>query len=182
MRTKKGWYERKSYIRSLNKKVAPRHHYAAQKSKRLNRPAGDLVDFQSLKQYSPQKKSFVNWSEETDLPIFDSSLHNKESPNRNYDFEKTSITPDEYIKIQEKILSKRTTSKTGHELFWNTADRKHIDRIKKSILEGKEMPRFVIEYDKDGALTGFQEGRHRIIAMKELGVEKVPVFLMKKRY
>jgi hypothetical protein len=175
---KKGWYEKKSYIRSLNKKVAIRHHYAAQKNKRYNRPA-ELSNFHSLKQYSHKKKSFVNWSNDTGLATFDAYLHNKDSPHRNFDFERIQLTPDEYMETQKKILSKRGN---GEKLFQIGIDRGHVDRLKKAILEGKEMPTFVIEYDKQGNLTGFQEGRHRVIAMKELGVEKIPVVLMKKRY
>jgi hypothetical protein len=178
-RNLKGWYEKKRYIPPLKRSVAPRHHLAALKQK--PKPS-ELSNFSSLKQYTHNSKTPVNWSNSTDLASFDESIHNKDNPHRNFDSEKVYLTPEEYIAIQKKILSKRPSNHTPDHLFWSGVSKKRVEEIKKEILNGKELSAFVIEYNKDGSLTSFQEGRHRVVALKELGVNKIPVWLMKKRY
>lgn len=133
-----------------------------------------------LKNQYPNLK--VNWEPKyTGYPIFDSSIKNPDNPHRRFNFEKVSMTPEEYMQYQYKIFETRQKVTDGREAFWTATFPQHVNKIKKEIIAGKTFHPFVIEFKEDGTLYDFQEGRHTIVAMDELGVKKVPVYKMYHR-
>lgn len=114
------------------------------------------------------------WLNRTDLGIFDESIKHPDNPYRKFDCEQIHLTPDEFIKFQKKMIGSKAFEKGIHE--------KHKDTLKK-LIKDKEFDwfSFVLEFDKKGNLENFQEGRHRIVVMKELGIKKVPVYFCQRR-
>lgn len=120
----------------------------------------------------------------TDIPIFDSSIKNPENKNRKYDMRFKAMPIDAFLKLQYEIFETGRYAEypgSGVEKFWLAVSDEHKENIKKAMKEGKIFPSFVVEFDEEGNLTDFQEGRHRLVALRELGVSKVPVWIAYKR-
>lgn len=120
----------------------------------------------------------------TDIPIFDSSIKNPENKNRKYDMVFNPMDIDKFFKLQYRIFETGQYAKTpytGEVNFWLGVDKDTVKEIKREMKEGKIFPSFVVEYDEKGNLTDFQEGRHRLVALKELRVSKIPVWLAYRR-
>jgi len=127
----------------------------------------------------------VNWNTtKTDIPVFDASILDPKNKRRGYNCKLRWISPNTFLEYQYKIMESgfySGFSETGKSRFWIGVDKSSIVFIKKQIKQGKIFYPFVIEFDEKGNLLDFQEGRHRIIAMKELGVKRVPVYFCKVR-
>jgi hypothetical protein len=130
----------------------------------------------------------INWDlTTTELGAFDDSIKHFDSPYRNFDVELRWVTPDEYIELQEQSISRfmrdsnRPIVTSPHEMFIHGYFPDHGEKVKEWMLSGDKIPCFVVEIDDHG-VTSFQEGRHRIMVAKELGLEKVPVWFCTRRY
>ena len=112
----------------------------------------------------------------TDIPIFDMSILHADNPKKHYNCELKWLTPDEFLDWQCK------TEGTTKEMFLRGVMESTVNSIIEGIKKGSVFNAFVLEFDESGKLERFQEGRHRIIAMKRLGIERVPVYFCKRIY
>lgn len=128
----------------------------------------------------------LNWDiTRTGIPIFDNAISDSRNPHRDFNMKLRWISPQRYIKYQYEILEKYSPyepSIPGIESFWKGLTRADVNGIKETIKEGKQFYAFVLEFDKHGNLLSFQEGRHRAVAMMELGVKRIPVYFAYRRY
>ena len=128
----------------------------------------------------------VNWDRSrTDIPIFDNSIIYKHNPHRDFNMKLRWISPQKFIEYQYEMLEKYSPyepSIPGIESFWKGLTRVDVNNIKEAIKQGKQFYAFVIEFDKKGNLLSFQEGRHRAVAMMELGIKRIPVYFAYRRY
>lgn len=119
----------------------------------------------------------VNWdTTKTDIPIFDMSIVHADDPKKHYNCELKWLSLDEFLDWQCK------TKNTTKEEFLGWVGDDTVNSIIEGIKKGNPFNAFVLEFDEEGKLEDFQEGRHRIIAMKRLGIERVPVYFCKRIY
>ena len=125
----------------------------------------------------------VNWdTSRTDVPIFDNSIVDSRNPQRDFNMRLKWISPQKFIEYQYEIEEVFTEAPNGMEMFWKGLERDKVEDMKSKIKSGNPFYAFVIEYDKRGNLTFFQEGRHRAVAMLELGIKRIPVYFAYNRY
>lgn len=103
------------------------------------------------------------------------------------------ITPDEYLNIVTDSFwekypekDKKILGEDGKEKFikWFNSSRirrESVDGIKQLIKEKVDIHLPFIEFYKEGKGIS-QEGNHRAIAAKELGIKKIPVLFVNERY
>ena len=123
----------------------------------------------------------------TGLSEFDTNLDAVDNSQREYDFELEWKTPDEVLKQQ--YIQSSLYKKEGDVGFytWIKAS-EGTERLKRytKMLKGetvpahktygdKLLPIIVTEWDRDGKLKDFQEGRTRALAAKQAGLEKIPI-------
>ena len=119
----------------------------------------------------------VNWdTTKTDIPIFDMSILHADDPKKHYNCELKWLTPDEFLDWQCK------TKGVTKEMFLRGVMEGTVNSIIEGIKKGNMFNAFVLEFDESGKLERFQEGRHRIIAMIRLGIERVPVYFCTRIY
>lgn len=141
----------------------------------------------------------ITWNlGETGLPFADTSIFDFENPHRHYDPKFEWMDLQEFMDIQYEIYMnniikhndyiKRTNGRdsmwpllTKSEYWTRTADPGHVAKLIDLMKKGTVFAALVIEVDSDGKLLDFQEGRHRAAALKQLGIPKVPVWIVKKR-
>ena len=128
----------------------------------------------------------VNWdTSRTDIPIFDNAIFDIRNPHRDFNMHLRWIIPQRYIEYQYEMLEKYSPYKPsipGIESFWKGLTRADVNSIKDAIKAGKKFYAFVLEFDKKRRLLSFQEGRHRAVAMSELGIKRIPVYFAYRRY
>lgn len=125
---------------------------------------------------------------ETELGM-DHWLARPTNKEREYDFALTEMTPDDFLDIQLKQIRKDREDFISRDDFLRGAGN---TELYEQILRGEEheatnyydsdskLPLPVVEYDEEGDLSGFQEGRSRAVAAKNIGMERMPVLIAKK--
>ena len=139
----------------------------------------------SLDHFTTQKT--INWDlTTTDYSIFDDSIKHPTNPHRKFNCELRWLTPDEFIDFQYKSIARfyknthRPMEESTKEMFWSGYYPDHARKVQDHMLSGEKIPSFVIEIDDEG-ITSFQEGRHRVIVAKKLGIPEVPVWFCTRR-
>ena len=128
----------------------------------------------------------IKWNMyETGFGVYDESIKNPDNPHRHYDMELVWMSPSEFIEHQILVVARdlqlRGEIDSPESVFYRGYSRPKIDAIMKKIDNGEPLDVFFIEYDENNELVPFQEGRHRILVAKKLGIDEVPVWLMKRR-
>lgn len=72
------------------------------------------------------------------------------------------------LKVREKYEGRELEAKN---------ERENIERIKKDILENGLISPLHLVVGKDDERVSLEEGNHRLVALKELGYEKVPIIV-----
>jgi hypothetical protein len=109
---------------------------------------------------------------ETDMPMYDEMIDNPDyyRNKKNRDSKIVIMTPEEYWDECAKIHKKTPESQSA------ICDKDTVDRIIKSIKEtGSKMYLPSLDY-----ATSNQEGRHRAMISKQLGLKKIPVLVVNK--
>jgi len=134
------------------------------------------------------KKKIGAWVIETDLSIYDESLHHNTNPHRKYDFKLVWKTPDQELMHQYKQTSGYAKNglkgferwkEIAYELQPNYRKEFLYKNIKRGV--GGKVPIIVEEYKEDGSVYNFQEGRTRSLIAKELGAKRIPILQAFKR-
>ena len=135
----------------------------------------------------------------TGLPFADSSIADYENRHRHYDVEFEWMGLQDFMDVQYQIYMESIEShneyirKTrGRDTPWpllrkseyweQTPTQSKVRSIVKLMEGGTVFQALVIEYDHDGKLHDFQEGRHRSLALKFLGKQRLPVWIVRKRF
>lgn len=128
---------------------------------------------------------------QTGLPFADDSIFDHLNSHRNYDATFEWMPIEEFMDAQYEIYAKffppRRSSNDAPFLkrkeYWaKTVTQSHVNKIIDLMKRGEIFDALVIELDKNGDLLDFQEGRHRSAALKQLGIKKLPVWIVKKRF
>jgi hypothetical protein len=136
----------------------------------------------------------VNWNLAlTGLAFADTSIIDFTNKHRHYDMKFEWMDLDEFMRIQHQIYEKYARKNAKYHTgtgpirsfddYWETTvSQKNVDNILELMKDGGLFNSFVIEIYKDDKLCNFQEGRHRAVALKSLGIKKVPVWIAKHRF
>lgn len=124
------------------------------------------------------------WAQKTTIPMIDypESYGKKVT--------KKEMSPEEFMEITRQEAIARTPDKEKKEYAYLFDPKKYesvvihrpnLERIKEGLRSKEEVvPPAYIELSKEGRIIG-HEGRHRAVAAKELGMEKIPVFILEDK-
>lgn len=119
---------------------------------------------------------FDEW---TDLPMFDSAIRNP----HNEAVVEVCVDPVDWLRIQmgaSEVFDGRSASVNWlREPIERRANTR--DMVQKMRSGSSEIPKPVVELDRDGNLTHFQEGRNRGVAAYYADVGKMPVYFVLDR-
>jgi hypothetical protein len=136
----------------------------------------------------------VTWNiGETGLPFADDSIFDYTNSHRHYDPVFEWMDLKEFMDIQWRVYEMNVNRNNEHggtfailmrpsEYWVKTVTESKVAEITKLMNSGAVFNSLVVEIDKDGKLLDFQEGRHRSVALKRMGITKVPVWIVKKRF
>jgi len=126
---------------------------------------------------------------QTGFPFADNSIFDYENSHRHYDPEFEWMPLEEFMRVQWKIYRTFWRARSddiaplNYDEYWRqTVTQSHVDRLIELLSSGTVFDALVIEVDKAGNLDDFQEGRHRSVALQQMGIRKLPVWIMHKRF
>ncbi|MFA7120245.1 MAG: hypothetical protein WC277_02080 [Bacilli bacterium] len=96
----------------------------------------------------------------------------------------TWMDAEAFLDYQVKQFGLRTHVKDGltpRERFDRLVDDEKVQAIREAVQSGRTLPAFFLEFDPEGNLVDEQEGRHRILALIDMGVKHVPVWLFRQK-
>lgn len=96
---------------------------------------------------------------------------------KNRPIQLVQMTPDQYIEEVAKGFSAYGKKVTPQDLI-NQRTNDNMRNIMKAMEAGDKFPTPFIEYPKGQSIS--QEGLHRAVAAKNLGIEKMPVYLQQR--
>jgi|GEM_PF-4278146 hypothetical protein len=92
------------------------------------------------------------------------------------------LPSEKFYELQVSMFdADRKYTQNAIELFWGNIEPENIGKILCQMMGGNTFYSFALLYSEEGELMDFQEGRHRIVACKILGIEKVPVWNFTKK-
>jgi hypothetical protein len=108
------------------------------------------------------------------------------------------MSPDEFLKLAKKTSENSAMQQAKHsskpspdatkllqmsqEDYEKMIRSEHkVDRIKEGLQQGKNIPAGHIEFEHNSNVPAEHEGRHRAMAARELGMEEIPVVLVRSR-
>lgn len=108
----------------------------------------------------------------TGMPFYDMMLENPIyfRKNKGLTGKIVYVSPDEYIAKAVECMGTTTIPR-----FVQLIDEELIKRYADSMLKGVKFDMPVIECER-----GYQEGRHRVLAAKKIGVTQIPVYMVEK--
>lgn len=131
----------------------------------------------------------VTWNlGQTGLPFADDSIFDYMNSHRHYDATFEWMNLEEFMTVQWEVYLKfgaphEKKAPLSYEEYWTkTVTQRHVDNLIQLMEKGTVFTALAIELDKQGKLLDFQEGRHRSMALKQLGIKKIPVWIVKKRF
>jgi hypothetical protein len=110
----------------------------------------------------------------TDLPMYDNWFENPEYAleQKGYEVNRVYITPDQYIEACVDGFN------SSYESIMSTRKEKAAEYAR-LMKDGETFPMLTLVYSLGGHFT--QEGLHRALAAKMIGIEKVPVLVVKEQ-
>lgn len=142
----------------------------------------------------------MNWDiAKTGISKYDENIAatSTNNPHREYEASFKWMKLDDFIVSQKQILQsridktkadyaargKRYDGMPNGQMAWDLVyDPSVKDELKQQMQSGHEFHSLLLLENPDGSLdNSFQEGRHRSIALKEIGVQNVPVWTLRKR-
>ena len=118
------------------------------------------------------KKPFDNST--TDMPHYDQMMNSEEAAKHNgFEVHTVNIRPREYISACADGFK---TSVRGLEQSRVRSGK--VDEYEKLLNTGTTFPMLMIQYTADGSFT--QEGLHRAFAAERVGIERIPVLVVKE--
>jgi hypothetical protein len=124
----------------------------------------------------------INYSADPGMPLFQSNIFEQggKGNQEKYDMDLEVMDIQEYIESQKARFEKRNLEITPEEAYRRGLDGEKVERMAESMGEGEGFPVPVVEYDLEGNLEMFQEGRHRGEALKRLGKDRVLTWVARR--
>lgn len=113
------------------------------------------------------------FKDDTGLSLFKAS-RNPDAPAPKYAMAKACVSVKDFLKAQALMKNQ------SYHLFKKSAYSDKIERAKKGMKKGHTVPIPVLEFQLNGDLNRFQEGRHRALAAKDMDKKYFPVYLAKQ--
>ena len=158
-------------------------HYLASKGIASKMRVG--TNYLAQKGISTRHKYFMPFVEKTTVPVIDFP----EEYNSVREKSIVRMSPDEFLKLTKKT-SENTASRESRDRLLNMSQEEYeksiseehkLKRIREGLKEGKDIPIGYIEYAPEGNKPVEHEGRHRALVAKELGMNEIPVVLIRGR-
>lgn len=131
---------------------------------------GKRIDYKSL------------WSDKTGFPAYEDMVKNPDYflKEKGRKLEVKMMTPDEYIREAAKVLTARDGTLTTYadlirQRGMSPYGNKNVQDLQEKLFKGVKLDMPHLDYDWNG-----QEGIHRAIAAKWLGLEKIPVTVVNR--
>lgn len=123
----------------------------------------------------------VKYSADPGLPTFQANIFEQGRGQEKYDMTVKAMSVDKYIDSQVGRFRQRDLKDfTPREAYEYGLNEDKVEGMKESIREGETIPMPIVSYDREGELEMFQEGRHRGEAVKELGKDRILVWVAER--
>jgi hypothetical protein len=162
----------KGFVSEATANNAVRVYYEPVPSRELNTTGAANPDIKIWESQSmPTNK--INWdTSSVGYPGYDKSI----AGSGKYIAALKYMSPDDYIKLQMNIESDKWGTDKGEWAFNSGIQPDKILGLKSDMLRGDVFKTLFIERDSSGKLMPLQEGRHRAVSAKELGIGMIPVW------
>lgn len=123
----------------------------------------------------------VTWKADPDVPVFQSAIVGQGTGQEKYDIDLVMMEIDDFIDSQIGRFEQRDLrGMTPRQAYLRGRDMGHVREMAREMRRGTPFPVPIVEYDENGDLYRFQEGRHRGEAVKHLGNSRIPVWVARQ--
>lgn len=121
------------------------------------------------------EKYVQRFTDKTGIPYYDDMLKHREyyEEEKNIVFDIVNMTPEEYIERCIELFKDRGMESTIKDVIQERQD-KSLERLKDRLQKNELINIPYIDYKSET-----QEGLHRAIACYELGIQNIPVMIIK---